>query len=241
MANFDFTVAGIAQKVCVSGSSDRFEIKLVDANGNVLPFYVDSNPVFIGGNAADNNPAALCATIYDDGDYTIIYADNYCGDAAPVFLVVDAPPAGVNDQGCCDGPTYQAITACDADTRTLWAQWHQIENGVVSALQAWSDTGRSCSPLVDPDVLECAPVVGEFFGVTDAAFSQVAFTSLDIDNESCCDLTVTTSAGVYTVKAGKTFGLRLDCAAQLVSVTLKDGVAADCDSSNAQIIYSFKG
>ena len=45
---------------------------------------------------------------------------------------------------CCTGPDYENMTVCDANTGTLWVQWVKIENDVITVLQDWTNTGRSC-------------------------------------------------------------------------------------------------
>ena len=83
----------------------------------------------------------------------------------------------------------------------------------------------------------CKPAVGEIFGATGEDFEPVLFTSLDVDNPSCCRVKIVTSAGSYTVGPKKFHGLVFDCDVTLTSVSAVDEA---CDISAVQVVYSKK-
>lgn len=83
MAEFNFTVAGVAQRVCLSGSDDRFEVQRV-VNGLPTPYRVSGLPVFVGGLVGP------CVTVSEDGDYVIAWSDSICGGNVPVFSAENA-------------------------------------------------------------------------------------------------------------------------------------------------------
>ena len=68
------------------------------------------------------------------GDYVLTIKGSCCNVGDYEVFAAD----------CCTGPDYEPLTVCDANTGTLWVQWVKIENDVITVLQDWTDTGRSC-------------------------------------------------------------------------------------------------
>lgn len=59
---------------------------------------------------------------------------------------------------CCPQPDYEALTVCDAETGTLWVQWHKILGDEITILEPWADTGRSCEdPIITTDAFCVQP------------------------------------------------------------------------------------
>lgn len=228
MANFDFSVAGVAQKVCLAGSDDRFEIKQV-VDGASVPYRVDGNPVFVGGSHGE------CVLVSEDGDYTIEWSDAICDDNAPTFTVIAVDPS---DDGCCGsgGLDVQVLERCDLVTKTVWYKtlWFESVDGatpVQHVLSDWTDSEIVCAL----DESTCSTEIVELFGNGDlAAVEGKSFNDLTIYNPGCCEIAVSTDAGSFKVMPGEGgFEKRFACPVVVTGVV----VTGDCDKSKVHFIF----
>lgn len=174
--------------------------------------------------ATINDGGVFCAPI--TADFTFKLEMIGCPNQPSGTVIVDLSSLGIPVTPV-DGVTYQAITVCDASTSTLWVQWNAVENGVVTVLQDWVDTGRQCNPDEQPI---CDQYIGDAMG--DDVSELEAGNYFVIKKPTCCELTVTTSAGSFTLKKGEV-GFEssiFDC-----PVTI-DSIVGDCLAQTHVII-----
>lgn len=228
MDSFDFSVSGVAKQICVYGSDDRYEIKQV-VDGAVVPYRVNGDPVFVGGDGG------ACAVINDDGDYTIEYP---AGDCDPFLSFTEIDYVSDDECGKCvssGGFDVRVFEQCDLDTKTVWYKtvWFELgDDGVPveNLLTDWTDSGRVCA--LDADA--CNPAITEFFGDGLDAAEGLVVNDVTIHSPVCCDVIVKTSAGNFTVKADEAgFEKSFKCAFTVESVT----VTGDCDKSKVHFLF----
>lgn len=87
-------------------------------------------------------------------------------------------------------------------------------------------------PDASESLVSCTPSISEVFGPTDV---EVPFTGIAVSNPQCCNVVVTTSAGVFTVRPDEDGVTEsFDCAILLISVV----VTGSCDPTSVHTILS---
>lgn len=184
-------------------------------------------PIVCGESFPANNYAGKTKIDLAAGSY-VFKTPSPCEDCwiciEPKILDSTFP---VDDESTAD---YEAITVCDANTETLWVQLIKIEDGVSSILQDWADTQRKCNPVAEA---VCDPRITEVFGSTNAS---AEFTAIAVNNPSCCEVRVVTSAGEFTVKPNE-HGVQdsFDCVVTLQSIEVSGD---NCDPSTVHTILT---